>query len=320
MTSDMAPLAISVVIPLYNKAPHIKKTLESVLSQSSPANEIIVVDDGSTDGGAEVVKLLAENYPIKLIQQKNLGVSAARNTGVTYASSEFVAFLDADDWWLPNHLSVLRMLIHKYDEASLFSTAHVIVREGKIYRPKSYFEPEWSGYVDRFFYAYSKGLSLVNSSTACVRKEALIAVNGFPIGVKRGEDIICWINLALNYKVAHAEIVTTYYNQNAVNRSTTTKETAPPASLIFLVNLMKDSSKLSSKDRKDATLVYEQIAAATAAGFLLNNDAQGALLIQEICWSHQQFVTFVKILLIRLLPLNFLKFIRCVRHRTVDTS
>lgn len=91
---------ISVVIPAYNAGPFINRTLDSVLAQTLPADEIIVVDDGSTDNTAEVVK--AYGSKVTYIYQENAGDAAARNTGITTAKGDWIAFLDHDDEWLPD--------------------------------------------------------------------------------------------------------------------------------------------------------------------------------------------------------------------------
>jgi glycosyltransferase involved in cell wall biosynthesis len=101
------PPLISVVIPLYNGRDFIEQALRSVVSQILPPDEIIVVDDGSTDGGGEIVRRLAREHRIHLIQQPNAGQSAARNAGVAFAHGDLIAFLDQDDAWYPNHLAVL---------------------------------------------------------------------------------------------------------------------------------------------------------------------------------------------------------------------
>lgn len=96
-------MRVSVIIPLYNKAPYIRRALDSIRSQTFAEYEVIVVDDGSTDGGQDAV-LELDDPRFRLISQENAGPGAARNRGLGEASGEFVAFLDADDEWLPEFL------------------------------------------------------------------------------------------------------------------------------------------------------------------------------------------------------------------------
>jgi glycosyltransferase involved in cell wall biosynthesis len=100
---------IAVVIPLYNGSRHIEEALNSVFRQSVPANEIIVVDDGSTDdgAGAAIVERMAQTHPVTLLRKPNGGQSSARNLGVRESTSEVIAFLDQDDVWYDNHLQEL---------------------------------------------------------------------------------------------------------------------------------------------------------------------------------------------------------------------
>ena len=100
-------LLISAVIPLYNGAPYIEQALHSVFAQTVPPAEIIVVDDGSTDDGVAIVERLAAAHPIRLYRKPNGGQSAARNYGIARAHGEFIAMLDQDDAWYPNHLERL---------------------------------------------------------------------------------------------------------------------------------------------------------------------------------------------------------------------
>jgi glycosyltransferase involved in cell wall biosynthesis len=100
-------LRIAAVIPLYNGAPYIRQAIESVLCQSLPAAEIIVVDDGSTDDGARVVEDLARRHPIELVRKPNGGQGSARNLGVARSGCDLIALLDQDDVWYSHHLEVL---------------------------------------------------------------------------------------------------------------------------------------------------------------------------------------------------------------------
>jgi glycosyltransferase involved in cell wall biosynthesis len=104
---DRRELVISAIIPLYNGAAFIEEALRSVFAQTLLPDEVIVVDDGSTDNGAEIVRRLALTFPIRLLQQKNSGQSAARNSGVDHSHGDLIAFLDQDDIWYPNHLAEL---------------------------------------------------------------------------------------------------------------------------------------------------------------------------------------------------------------------
>ncbi|EFT3180475.1 glycosyltransferase family 2 protein, partial [Escherichia coli] len=94
---------LTVVIPLYNKSQSIESTIKSVLNQTHTDFELIVVNDGSTDGSENVIKQFTDER-IKLLNITNSGVSVARNTGIRSAKSSYVCLLDADDYWLPNHL------------------------------------------------------------------------------------------------------------------------------------------------------------------------------------------------------------------------
>ena len=102
--TDETTLSVSVIIPAYNAGLHIARAIESVLAQTREADEIVVVDDGSTDNTAAEVSRLGDR--VRYIHQENAGVSAARNAGVRAARGNWIAFLDADDEWLPNKLQL----------------------------------------------------------------------------------------------------------------------------------------------------------------------------------------------------------------------
>ena len=98
---------ISVVIPLFNGREFIQDALDSVLAQTMAPDEIIVVDDGSTDDGLAIVQRMARSHPIKILTKKNGGQSSARNAGIAHARGDLIALLDQDDVWYPHHLATL---------------------------------------------------------------------------------------------------------------------------------------------------------------------------------------------------------------------
>ena len=107
------PVRVSVIIPLYNKAPYVRRALDSVAAQTFTDFEVIVVDDGSTDGGAELVAAYGDSR-VRLLRQANAGPGAARNRGIAEARGDILAFLDADDVWLPVFLEESMRLLDRY--------------------------------------------------------------------------------------------------------------------------------------------------------------------------------------------------------------
>lgn len=105
---------ISIVIPLYNKREAIARTINSVLSQTCQDWELIIIDDGSTDGSGEIVSSFLSDKRIRYIRKPNGGVSSARNRGIAEATGEWIAYIDADDYFLPNALAALIDMTKKY--------------------------------------------------------------------------------------------------------------------------------------------------------------------------------------------------------------
>ena len=112
------PQPVSVIVPLFNKRSYVRETLESVLNQTVPVHQIIVVDDGSSDGGAEVVESFREPH-IRLLRQPNAGVAAARNKGIELATGDLISFLDADDRYRPGYIENLLQMAERFPQAGL---------------------------------------------------------------------------------------------------------------------------------------------------------------------------------------------------------
>lgn len=210
----------SIIIPLYNKERHIHATMESALMQSFQNFEIIVVNDGSTDGSLAVVESF-KDARIKIFNQKNQGVSCARNYGVEKASSNLIVFLDADDLWTPHHLERLKTLFGAFPGCGLYAMAY-LKQTKKITMPSVYntipTTTDWMGIVDKYFESCYID-SIAWTSAVMIPKAILQQHGGFNNALEIGEDIDLWIRIALNHKVAFSNQVTAIHNLHADNRA-----------------------------------------------------------------------------------------------------
>jgi len=199
-------VVVSVVIPLYNKARHIKRALDSVLAQTFQDFEVIVVNDGSTDGSEKVVEQYTDPR-IRLVHRQRVeswGGHAARNLGVAESHADLIAFLDADDEWLPIHLETILRLVSSYPECGIYATGRVVHKhDGHEMRPKYPDIPTapWEGVVPSYFRSARK-YSLVCCSTAATRESIIESVGRFPTGERYGGDMEMWCRIALRYPVA----------------------------------------------------------------------------------------------------------------------
>ncbi|MBN3518749.1 glycosyltransferase family 2 protein [Algoriphagus lutimaris] len=174
----------SVIIPLYNKASFISRAIDSVMYQTFQEFEIIVVNDGSTDGGEK----LPENYKtdrIRVIHQENQGVSAARNAGIAQARCSFVAFLDADDYWHKDYLKITSEAIKKFQDVGVIGSHYSheelpeVVENPEVLPLTNYF----SKAIHNTFYS---------SSSTIIRKDFFDSNEGFKTYLKIGEDLDLW--------------------------------------------------------------------------------------------------------------------------------
>lgn len=198
---------ISVVIPLYNKEEYITECLESVICQSKKGFEVIVIDDGSTDNSLIRVRNFADSR-IRILTQKNSGPGIARNLGIENATAKYIAFLDADDIWSPNHLDEIMAIWSVYPGAGAVSTTIQVIKE----QPPRLMKAKRSRVfrkVDYFKEAAVK-TSIVHTSAASVRKEVIKKIGGFK-NRRNGEDIEMWARIALHYDIVVSKNVTVGY-------------------------------------------------------------------------------------------------------------
>ena len=198
-------ISFSIIIPLYNKAPYIERAVKSVLSQDYPHFEIIIVNDGSSDGGEKIVTKIVDER-LKLVSQKNAGVSAARNTGAKEAQYEYLAFLDGDDTWEPNFLSEIVKLIGNFPDAGIYGTSNSFIYPNgkKVAEDFSYlFNGKEQGLLEDYFGLFAKiQKSPFSNSNLCIPKKVYQEFGGYKVGVKLTEDSDLWCRIALKYPIA----------------------------------------------------------------------------------------------------------------------
>ncbi|KZN66748.1 glycosyltransferase family 2 protein [Pseudoalteromonas luteoviolacea] len=236
----MNSIKFSVVIPLYNKSECIERTIKSVLEQSCPADEIVIVDDGSTDDS--VAKVEALNVPnLKLIHQENQGVSAARNTGAQHCSNEYMAFLDADDTWTPFFLSRIADLISRFPNMGLYATRYQKVYGDNEFQDAKIALTKWDacGYeMDNYFAVAASGDLPFTMSSIVVSKSVFHELGGFPRGEWMGEDQSFYINFAMYSRIAYTPVIESFYYQGTQNSAC---DKAPPQQLCpFAERLLTD--------------------------------------------------------------------------------
>jgi glycosyltransferase involved in cell wall biosynthesis len=196
-------MKISAVIPAYNAEKHIARSIDSVLAQMRPADEVIVVDDGSIDKTPDVVRSFGDK--VIFIQQENAGVSAARNTGINAASGDWIAFLDADDEWLPEKLKLqcehlarhsdLRWTTGNYYRCHCQKNHERVAGLGEVKTAALKTRAEPDGTFGDYLTTYSMG-GAGHTDTMLIRKDLLIEAGLFLPGQKRMNDIDMWFRIA----------------------------------------------------------------------------------------------------------------------------
>lgn len=196
---------ISIIIPVYNKQDTIANTIQSIFDQSYQNFEIVVVNDGSTDNSSEIVSSFYDPR-IRLINQLNAGVSAARNNGIRKAKGELIAFIDADDEWHREYLSRQIELIGNYPGCQVFATNYKFKYADGHYADtiinKIPFTTD-TGILSNYFEVASISNCPIWTSAVIIRREALIEAGGFPIGITSGEDLLTWAKLACRFNIAY---------------------------------------------------------------------------------------------------------------------
>lgn len=242
-------MKFTVVIPLYNKAPYVAKAINSVLSQTFLDYELVIIDDGSTDDSYTVAaKSIVGKCDCFIYRQANAGVSMARNNAVSLSRGDYLCFLDADDWWAPNFLEEMSGMIDAYPEAGIYGVGYTIVnktRNRTRIAPIGVEQEFEKGYID-YCRVYAKTLAMpLWTGAVCIPRPIFDEMQGFPKGIKLGEDFLLWIKIALKYKVAFLNKPLAFYNQDVeeVNRGVIRKGYDPDTFMTFHFDQFEEEEK-----------------------------------------------------------------------------
>jgi len=189
---------ISVIIPSYNRAHTLPRALDSVLAQTRPADEIFIVDDGSTDNTEQLIK---HNYPqVIYIKQANQGVSAARNAAIKAAKGEWLALLDSDDEWLPHKLATQLMLLEQQPDHKLIHSDEIWIRNGiRVNQMKKH--AKGGGWI----FESCLPLCAISPSAAMIHRHLFAEVGLFDENLPACEDYDLWLRITCRLPVLYCQ-------------------------------------------------------------------------------------------------------------------
>lgn len=286
----------SIIIPLYNKAPYIRKCMQTIFAQTFTDYEVIVVNDGSTDDSLEQLGALSfdlsEKKPelfekIRIVEQENQGVSTARNNGVKLARYDYIAFLDADDWWEPSYLEEMKGLIERYPKGGLYSSSYYKVLRGRNIPAVMGVEEGFAEGAIDYFDVYARTMyQPVWTGAAVIRKGIFDAFGGFNPRLKMGEDFDLWYRVALQYPVVLLHKPLAYYNQDVeqASRAIGSKLYQPEEHFLF-------SNYSAVKNNPGFVRLYEVLAMYGLLSYYLAgmNRTETNAILSTIHWNQHAF-------------------------------
>lgn len=216
MFSLSAVPSVTVVVPLHNARSTIARCLESIRRQTFQDFEVVLVDDGSSDGGSDIAGCYLTDTD-RLVRQENAGVSRARNRGISESRAKYVAFLDADDEWSPGFLEAVTALAHRYPEAGIFATGYrTVFRKGRAVEITLTTPESDTQCLVRDYFRRALGGTLIWTGCIMIPRSVFTTVGAFPENVPIGEDLDLWGRISLRFSLAYdTRILSTYHRDVA---------------------------------------------------------------------------------------------------------
>lgn len=283
-------MTFSVILPLFNKASYVTKAIESVLSQTFADYELVIMDDGSKDDSYAIAsKAIEGRKNCHLYQQENAGVSMARNNAAAFSQGDYLCFLDADDWWAPSFLEEMSGLIEAFPEAGIYGTGYTIFNETKRktrLAPIGVEQGFERGYIN-YCQVYAKTFAMpLWTGAVCIPRVIFDEMQGFPKGIKLGEDFLLWIKIALKYKVAFLNKPLAFYNQDVeeANRGVIRKGYDPDSFMTFHFDQFEEEEKKNP----DLKVLLDRLRVYSLLRFRFANSHKGRVNqeINKVDFSH----------------------------------
>ena len=262
---------VSVIIPVYNGEKTIRETINSVLAQTFGDLEVIAIDDGSTDGTVEAISSIADDR-VSVFSYPNAGQAASRNRGISRASGEFIAFLDADDLWTPQKLEAqLQALKENPDAAVAYSWSDCIDEDGNYLRPASHVTLNGNVLEALFLVNF-----IDNGSNPLIRKTALEAVGVFDETMPPTEDWDLWLRLAERYPFVCVSQPHILYRQSTSSQSANLRRLEAACCRCIDRAIDRVPQKLRSLEKRSRANTYKYLAYKSLAGDLSRKNLREA--------------------------------------------
>ena len=274
-------MSIDVIIPVFNRSHLVERAIDSVLAQSLKHFNLFVVDDGSTDDLATVLKKYSYDSRVIFLRQENKGVSAARNLGISHSKSEWIALLDSDDEWLPQKLEIQLAFSRKNPQYQFIHSDEIWMRNGVRVNPKKKFDK--SNYE---IFKRSLETCLISPSTVLMKRELCIKHGCFDESLVICEDYDLWLKILATSEVGYiSEFLIKKYGGHDDQLST--KYYAMDFwRLKSLLKLIK-SENLSLDQRQWIKDQIELKSSLLRAGYIKHHNSQGLNELAEIFRGYQ---------------------------------